>query len=191
MKVENYNSTLFKAKFVNVENVGKAVKNRHGYSNRQVSFVKIDPFNSGDIKALEYAAKCWENDKFALNIYYVACALRNKSEYYKGNEVYALTTQSSDYEKLKDTDILGLVRVSPLEDKSMFIEHFQVDPGLVNNLQPKYKGVGTAILNMLKRLNDKISCFPSSEKSVIDFYTKNGFKKYPEVLNYYVWQKTV
>lgn len=191
MRVEKYNSTMFKAKFISTGSVGKAVKDGHGYLNRQVSFVKIDPFNSDDIKALEYAAKCWENDKFALNIYHAACALRNKSKYYKDHEVYALTAQRADYEKLKDTDILGLVQVSPLEDKSMFIEHFQVDPGLVNNMQPKYKGVGTAILNMLKLMNNKISCFPSAEKSVKDFYTKNGFKKYPDVINYYVWQKTV
>ena len=191
MRVENCNSTLFKAKFVNVEKVGKILKNGNGYSNQRVSFVKIDPSNSGDIKALEYTSKCWENDKFALNIYYAACALRNKSKYYKNHEVYALTTQSSDYEKFEGTNILGLVQVSPLEDKSMFIEHFQVDPALVNNMQPKYKGVGTGILNLLKQLSDKISCYPSLEKSVINFYIKNGFKKSPDVMNYYVWQKTV
>ncbi len=191
MRIENCNNTLFKAKFVNVEKVGKALNNGHGYSNQHVSFVKIDPSNSGDIKALEYAAKYWENDKFALNIYYAACALKNKSKYYKNHEVYALTTQTADYEKLEKKDILGLVQVSPLEDKSMFIEHFQVNPELVNNMQPKYKGVGTAILYLLKQLNNKISCFPLADKSVKDFYIKNGFKKYPDVLNYYVWQKTV
>ncbi len=189
MRVEKYNSTMFKAKFVNFENVGKALKDRHGYSNQQVSFVKIDPFNSGDINALESASKCWVNDKLALNIYYAACAIRNKSKYYKNHEVYALTSQSANYENIKDDDILGLIQVSPLEDKSMFIERFQVDPDLVNSMQPKFKGIGTAILNMLKQMNDKISCFPSSEKSVKDFYIKNGFKKSPDEINYYVWQK--
>ena len=191
MRVENYNSTLFKAKFISVETVGKAVKDGHGYSNQPVSFVKIDPSNLGDIKALKYAAKFWENDKFALNIYYAACALRNKSKYYKDHEVYALTAQRANYEKLEKNDILGLVQVSPLEDKSMFIEHFQVNPELLNNEKPNYKGVGTAILNLLKLLNNKISCFPSAEKSVKNFYIKNGFEKTPDVLNYYVWQKTV
>lgn len=189
MKIANNNHPVFKASLVNKAKIGKLFNGR--YANESVSFVKIDPFNHGDINTLEYCANYWANDKFALNIYYAARALRNKSKYYEGHEVYALTAQTADYEKLEKTDILGLVQVSPLEDKSMYIEHFQVDPALVNNSQPTYKGVGTAILNLLKQLNDRISCCPSFEKSVINFYIKNGFKKSPDVINYYSWQKTV
>lgn len=180
---------MFKAKFISIGSVGKAVKDGHGYSNRQVSFVKIDPFNSDDIKALEYAAKCWENDKFALNIYHAACAIKNKSKYYMDHDIYALTSQKSDFENLDGDKILGLVHTSPYIDKTTLIEHLQIKPAFVYDSIPEYKGVGTGILNSLKLLADKISSFSASEQSVKNFYTKNGFVKQAGLSKYYVWEK--
>ena len=190
MKIENRNQILFKANFINKISVGKIINKNHAkYDSLDVSFVRIDPSNKQDINALEDAAKYWEYDKFAKNIYYAACALRNKSKYYKDNNVYALTYQTSDFKNMNSNKILGLVQTSHLFEDSLFIEHLQVNPRLVYEIKPEYKGVGTAILSSLKWLYNKISCCPSVEKYVKNFYIKNGFKKEEGVLNYYVWEQ--
>ncbi len=188
MYIDKTNHTAFKANFVNRVKIGKFIKGK--YANGYASFVKINPFNQGDINALEDSAKYWEHDKFALNIYYAACALKNKSKYYMNHDVYALTSQNKNYNELNSDKILGLIHTSPYIDKSMLIEHIQVNPQYLYKEGTKFKGLGTAILNSLKKIKNKISCYPASEESVKTFYTKNGFIKEPNASNYYIWQKT-
>lgn len=197
MRIENVNRATFKANFVNKSLVGKVIDNNcHNYTDRYVSFVKIDPFNARDIDALKSASDYWISDRFSKNIYYAACALKNSSKFYRGHEVYALTSQPSDFEKLDSEKILGLVHIAPFYDTPLFIEHLQVNPEYLprysmftKTKEPEYKGIGTSIINALKQMSNKISCFPSSEKSVKDFYIKNGFNKHQDISNYYVWEK--
>ena len=197
MRIERTNQISYKANFVNKSLVGKVIDNNcHGFTNKYVPFVKIDPFNASDIDALKLASDYWMSDRFAKNIYYAACALKNDSKFYKNHEIYALTSQASGFENLEGEKILGLVHVAPFYDTPMFIEHLQVNPEQLPmysqylfKKEPIYKGIGTAIINSLKQLSDKISCFPASEKSVKDFYIKNGFVKHPNISNYYVWEK--
>jgi len=189
MKIENQYSPVFGAKFINSVNIGKLAQGIKKYDSAPVSFVEIDPNNIGDIKALENASKTWSYAKFVDNIYHAACALRNGSKYYKDNKVYALTAQKDKFELLNEKSLLGLVHVGPLDDGSLFIEHLQVKPDIIFVNNPEYKGVGTGILNSIKCLTRKISLFPSSEKSVRDFYEKNGFFEYPVGANIFTWVK--
>ena len=188
MRIEKTDHTSFRANFVNRAKIMKFVNGT--YKNEYASFVRIDPFNQNDISALKDNARCWVSDRyaFALNIYYAACAVRNKSKYYKDHAVYALTLQKENYNELDSDKILGLLQTSPYIDNSLLIEHIQVNPEYLYKSDAKYKTLGTAILNSIKNLSNKISCYPSSEKSVKDFYIKNGFEKEPNSLNYYVWR---
>ena len=58
---------------------------------------------------------------------------------------------------------------------------------MIYSQSPEYKGIGTCILDNLKNLYDKIVCFPSPEKSVRNFYSKNHFVEYPEGTNHFIW----
>lgn len=187
MRIENNNLPVFKASLVNKVKIGKLINGK--YANESVSFVKINPKNQGDIDALEYCANYWENDKFAKNIYYTACALKEKSKFYDGSTVFALTSQKSGFKILDKDKILGVIHTSHYLNNPMFIEHVQANSDILKMEKPEFKGIGTGILNSLKRISDQISCFPSREKSVKDFYIKNGFKKQSNSLNFYVWQK--
>lgn len=60
---------------------------------------------------------------------------------------------------------------------------------LKSTLHTEYTGVGTAILTSLKSMYNKLSCHPSDEEYVINFYKKNGFVKQPDNLNYYIYSK--
>ena len=186
MKIENSNQPAFRAKLLNRIKIGKLTDGK--YTNKSVSFVKINPFNQGDTDALEYCAKYWENDKFAKNIYYAACALKEKSKFYKGSTIYALTSQKSGFKNLDKDKILGVIHTSHYLNRPMFIEHIHANSDILKMQNPDFKGIGTAILNSLKKISDEISCFPSREKSVKDFYKKNGFKKQPNSFNFYVWK---
>ena len=186
MRIENVNSICFSANFVNKAQIKKIVG---GSEYKDYAYlVKIDPYNSADINALQDTSKYWQYGNLATNIYYVACAVRNGSKYYKNHEVYALTKQASDYENLDSDKILGLVNADKKLDGSFFIEQLQANPDIIYSHEPEYKGIGSAILTSLKQLTDKITCYPSPSSLRI-FYEKNGFKKSENVYNMYEWTK--
>ena len=187
MRVENVQSPYFKAKFINSARIGKKDIYPY-YFSEPISFIQIQPEVSSDIDALKNIAYFWEYDKFGKNIYYAACAVRNKSKYYKNHQVYALTSQKRNFDSLNSNQILGLVHTCPEKDGFTFIEHLQVSPEMIYQREPEYKGIGTAILDSLKTFCKKIYCNPSQEKSVLDFYSKNGFTPCPNLLNRYEWK---
>lgn len=191
MKVEYQCSPAFRAKFVNSINIGKLNNSFAKYADSKVSFVEIEPHNDMDIDALEKCSKYWSYAKFTDNIYQVAYSIRNNSKYHNKNKVYALTSQTDKFEKLHQDKILGLIHVSPLEDKTIFIDHLQVKPDIIYTNKPEYKGVGTGILTSLKLLADKIKLFPTKEKSVRDFYERNGFFEFTVGSNIFTWVKAL
>ena len=187
MKINSTSSPLFKSHYINNKfQVGQYITKTSKYSNVHVPFVKIDRNNKTDMKALEYAAEYWEHDKYAQNIYYDAITMQRNDK----SSIYALTSQFFDIERHLDPEkILGLIHVRPIEGDGLFIEHIQVNPEYIYNREPKHKGIGSAILNSLKTMCSKIMCFPATEKSVKNFYKKNGFIEIGEGTNCYVWDK--
>jgi len=192
MKINN-SYTTFRARLLNNEaSIGKIIEGGcPDYSLYRASFIQIDPTNPCDINALKETADYWINGSLTTNIYYAACALRNKSNAYKNHEIFALTTQKSNYDKLNSDNILGLVHTSPYEDGFTLIEQLQGNPEYVRSIKPDYKGIGTEILESLKQIYDKLSCYPTAEEYVIRFYKKNGFIKEPNSSNYYTYCKII
>ena len=182
-------SKFFIYDFYNKAKIAKKVANTPIFKDDFVSCIKIDPYNEGDINALKDVAEFWEYEKLTTNIYYAACAMKNESKYYKHNQIFALTKQDSGFDNLDSNKILGLVQVSPFEDNSLFIERIEVMPEIVSANERELKGLGTAIINYLKTITDKISCFPSNTEPVKNFYYKNGFKEFMQGTNLFVWFK--
>lgn len=185
MKIINNYSPNFGAKYIDKSSIRKTLL----HPVETLSYVKIDPQNDGDIKALENVAKYWEYGKFVTNIYHAACAMKNDSKYYKYNQIFALTKQQTNIENLDDSQIMGLIHVSPLDGKSFFIEHIEADPKIIYSSKREYKGIGKRMLDFLKGFADKILCFPSNTYAVKNFYSKNGFKEIEEHSNLFVWTK--
>jgi hypothetical protein len=190
MRIEKISSAPFRAKFINNIEAKKLVEGCYPcYERCCVKFTKVDPLNDLDINALSNAAISWKYSEFSESIYHAACAIRNESKYYKNHVVYALTEQEKVFEKLNSEKLLGLVHVSPNGDGYTLIEHIEVNPKYINSNEPKYTSLGTAMLNSLKQIYDKISCYPLDTIDVINFYLKNGFVKQPEKFNYYTYSK--
>ncbi|MBP3847915.1 hypothetical protein J6I39_09235 [bacterium] len=188
MKISSNNQTVFRAKY---KNPYKIAKFKDGYGDFTASFVEIEPHNEKDVSALENAIKYWEHDKFGQNALYATRAARDGSQYYKYHKVYALTAQEDNFEKLNPDEILGVVHVGSVGDKKLFVEHLQTNPNYLYKSTPKYVGIGSAMINSLKKYCNMMSLFSSKEKSVKDFYLKNGFVEYGPGTNCYVWVKDI
>ena len=189
MKIQNSYAPSFGAKYLNNCFIGKLDESTNKYNQVPSSFIQIDPKNENDIEALANVAKYWRNSKFSTNIYYAACASRNESKYYKNNKIFALTSQLSDFDRLDDLKILGIVNVNELEPKHFFGEHIEVHPDIVYSVIPEYKGVGTALDKSLKQFCNKMSIFPLKLKSVRDFVKRNGYIEHPSNTNLFVWYR--
>lgn len=191
MMIKNFNYTpTFGANFINQAKIGKLAQDKSKYADEIVSFVKINTKNKCDLSALDKAASYWENDKFAANIAYVARSANDKNSLYNKDDIYALTLQRDNFENLESNKILGLIDILPENNnKSAFIEYIQVKPSMIYFVHPKYKGIGTAILASLKKMYDSITCVPLSEKSVKDFYKRNGFVKQADSKYRFFWEK--
>lgn len=191
MIINNYYSPSFGAKFLNKIKIDKYNQPKDKYDITYVSFVEIEPNNRSDIKALYENAKYWEDAKYADDIYNAACEMRDNNIYYNKNHIYALTTQNSNFEELNADAILGITNIRETGDNSMFIENLQVHPNIVYRRCANYRGVGTGILNSLKKICNMITLFSAKEKSVQDFYKRNDFFEYPPDSNIYVWIKNI
>lgn len=192
MKIVNSNLS-FTAKLIQDRvNIGR-LEDDGRYHDFKSNLVEIDPKCDNDVKALKNAVKYWENDKFGMKACYAVQAAKNDSKYYIHHKVYALTAQQDKFEKLNPDEILGVVHVVPLSGRSkeLFVEHVQANPNYLNKINPKYVGIGTAMINSLKDLCNMMTLFSSKEKSVKDFYAKNGFCEYPPNTNAYTWIKDI
>jgi hypothetical protein len=188
IKTDKYTNNSFTAKYKNPINIGKL---KNGYESYTASFVEIVPNNEKDVSALENAIKYWENDKFGVNALYAVRAARDGSQYYGYHKVYALTAQKDNFEKLNPDEILGVVHVGPVGDKKLFVEHLQTNPNYLYKTKPEYVGIGSAMINSLKKYCNMMSLFSLKDKSVKDFYLKNGFSEYGTGTNCYIWLKDI
>ena len=90
-------------------------------------------------------------------------------------QVYALTSQNRDFDKLCSDDILGLAEVENGE-KAVELDYLQVNPQFIFGSQcPLFREVGTGIVDSLKSLYNKVIELTSAY-SATEFYEKNGFE---------------
>ena len=175
MKIENNYSLHFGAKFINKVDVSKLTD--VNLKKDGLSIAKMIRWDENDIKALEDISK-WENDKYAWHIY------KHVKDGYAA-DVYLATTQKDNFEKLDSNKIVGIAQISRNHILGAFLDYFQVKPD-VNN-----KGIGSAILDSLKNMFNKICLMPLNDEKVIKFYEKNDFFEYPKESNFYVWYKDI
>lgn len=181
------NNVSFGAKLVSKQSIKKVAENSYKAKDELVSFVKINPKSSYDIKALREVAEKSKKCSFAEDIY------NDTLDYFRkdstSGNVFALTTQKDNFSKLESDKILGLVEVLPdgCKKDSVFIDYILKIPTNVKTATEEFGKVGTGMLNGLKEFykDKKISLF--SLESAVEFYLKNGFKqvsKYGERMEY-------
>lgn len=167
----------FGAKYIQDMNVGKLKNDK--YIQKDVAFVELDPTDKDDRNALKQIARDWGYYSFAEDIYEEA-NLYLKENPEKG-KIFALTTQTKDFENLAPDAVLGLAEVNT-EDKAryrtVYLDRLQTNPEYLDAFeQPKYKGIGTSIHNCLKEefRGNRITLTAVPSESVLEHYRNNGY----------------
>ncbi len=193
MKMNHNLNITFGATLVSNVNIKKLDKENSRYINKNASVVELDEFNKNDITAVSDTAYYWLYDLYGSNIAY---NLKSKAKYpdlYENDKFFALTTQTSSFDKLNDKKIQGLVELQERDNNIIYIDFLQVNPDLIYVTEPpKYNHVGQSIIKALQdKYNDK-TIILNSTKTALPFYQKLGFKKLStdKKNNQYYWNKT-
>ena len=157
----------------------------------KTSFVQIDCNNNLDIEALSDVAKHWKNNLYADKVYNTAYMKSKNEKDCSKYEIFALTFQKDNFERLNSDQIIGVAEVMPIGDKQILIEHIEGKPEYINEINRHYNKIGTAMLDSLKELYNKIFLVSRKSNKVSDFYVKNGFVESFDGSGLFVWVKDV
>ena len=186
--MEKVNSINFKATPLNTVKIKKYNKINKKFMTQTVTFVQLDANNRFDLEAVETAAKKWKNAPFMKEIATASHWMKNVPI-----EVYAVTAQKNNFEKLQYKNILGFAEMRQDEKDSKFRElcHLQVNPSAINinskAAKKSYKGVGSSILTSLKKYYDYISLISVDNINIENFYLKNNFIRDYTQQNRFLW----
>ena len=164
----------FKANFINKTYVQKLNPVTSQFCSQEVSFVEINPRLKDDIKALKKLVNNWGSRSLFTDLIYKIA----KSD--PRRKTYFLTEQSSDFEKIDFTKILGISQLSKEDVNQYCIECLETRPDIQkSNKARNCLGVGTEILESLKKLFFDKRLRVNYIFEELDFYLKNGFENEP------------
>ena len=169
-------SVSFGAKYIDFSFVKKYDKASKKFLPSRVSFVKLEAGNKDDIDALDFAEKKWAKADFMPKIATAGHWMENNPI-----EIYALTCQADNFEKLRGKDILAFaeIRNDDTFPNGKQLHYLQVRPNAqnVNSKQNKYKHVGKKTVLFLQKIYDEIYLFSKSDENIKSFYESCGFKE--------------
>ena len=184
-------SVSFGAIPINSIIIKKYNKASEKFADYPVNFVKLDADNKDDLEAVNKIVHKWNGAKYIRRIATSAHWMKEKPI-----EIYALTSQSQNFEKLQSNYILGLaeMREDRYDSENTLLRYLQVRPGAMNVNQKhriNYKYIGSAILKSLKPIYDNISLFADSNENIEAFYKHNGFIEDFKGAKHYSWSNNV
>lgn len=110
MYLNTTNNTAFEGKYI----FPTTIKTKVGkyWKNQDVNFVKVDTRkNAADVKTLEEVEQLWEGQNLSGEFNRVAELSKGKAN------IYVLTTQTNNLEKLEADKILGMIDVADIRKK--------------------------------------------------------------------------
>lgn len=181
----------FGAKPINTVIIKKFDKRAKKFVDYPATFVKLEPWNRSDIVAVDKAAENWKDSKYASKIA-VAARWINQIPV----EIYALTVQSKNFNRLKPGKILGLaeMRKDSSRPKEDWLYYLQVNPDAMNvNSDGKnsYKHVGSSILKSLKKIYSDMFLYSEDNPNIEKFYQNNGFIEDYILERHYHWSSNI
>ena len=185
------NNISFGAVPINKVKIKKFNKKTNKFLDYPAYFVRLSKDNEQDIEVADSAAKKWKNAKYIQNIATSAHWMP-----YKPIDVYALTLQADDFEKLQYSNILGF-SVMRRDDKNFNntkLYYLQVRPNAINvNNKNKlnYKHIGKSIVSSVKKLYHNITLDSEDNQNIKDFYKSNGFIEDYYRKNHFAWNDNI
>lgn len=141
----------------------------------KVSCIELSSENSADVDAAFDVSEIWDTDegypeRIALSMQTVPNKIGAKDRY------FALTTQKNNFETPDPDKILAISYITT-RDNETEVEYLQVRPSKITdyNKPYTYQKVGTAMLDLFKKLFFDKKIVLWSRPTAVDFYLKNGF----------------
>lgn len=175
------NNISFRAEFIKPETIKRCYQYKPS-KDLTASFVELKSNSSADRSALRGVCSLWgEGETFAssiLNHFEDGVFWKTTNKKY-----YALTMQRRQLETPAAKKILGVAEIIQ-GDNRIKLKFLQADPA--NNMHssnPKFRGIGTAILNALKAIFPNYDIILNTAESAREFYKANGFEEIPKSLD--------
>lgn len=177
MNYINMDSINFTAN--HIKNVNIAKKYYNSYKPCKVALVEMDPMNRKDVEAIGKTVKNWDIT-FTEFAYEDMIQAREDKELLSQLHVYALTKQKSNYDKMKSSDILGVLELKQRYEDGNKIEALQTKPVFMNDKYykvPKLKSIGKKLVKYVTKEYKDEPLYVNPARVAIPFYEKLGFKK--------------
>lgn len=184
MQIQQANTQNFGARFISPATI--KIKNDKGkWVDDTVSFIKLNTGRKADVKAIEDVKYHWDGQNLSGGVAEEVKILGNKAE------VFALTTQTDNFERVNPKDILGIMSTDKTRKAKGNIEIFKIgsDPSIAyeqNHRQRPIKHVAKSMIQEFVRLLSKNknvdSVVTHAEPSGIKFWDRVGFKQTGEEL---------
>ena len=184
MNIIIQNKIPFNAHFVRNTTLLKYDTDSHKYEPDTVSFVKFDPDNKKDFEAIDKLKNKWQDSILISHVKKCGTRMIKKDPYANGANIFAVTSQTEDFDNLDPKKILSLAQTENVGYKKIYLRAIERNPE--NN---EYKKIGTATINALKEEYNKITL--NSLKEAVDFYIHCGFKKKSNDANEFYWRKSL
>lgn len=181
----------FGAKPINSITIKKYSKKKQDFIDVPAKFVRLEADNRSDIRVLDKVAQQWTGADYIRRI---ATASHWMNEL--PISIYALTTQTDKFDKLKSSKILAFAEMRLNENFPKYdsLYYLQVKPEAMNMGKDKnegYQSVGTSVIKSLKKIYHNISLFSADSPYVENFYKKNGFIEDYMLTRHYLWSSNV
>ncbi len=173
--------------------IQKFDKKTKQYVDCKANFVKLTADNRDDLKAVNACEQKWKGAAYIQKIATAAHWLgyRNGTKI----DVYALTTQKNNFNKLNPKNILGLaeIRTNEATPQNAELYHLQVKPTAIsiNGTNKSYKKVGTSIVRSLQKMYKTITLFSDKTPEVKKFYENLGFIEDYCGEDHYTWSSNL
>ena len=173
----NITPVNFGATFIKSVEIKKYNPKTNLFNPINASIVKYDATNKCDLKSMETAVRDWKGQVFAENIVENASEMRDSDYKRAQNQIYLLTEQNENFDRLKSSKILGMANMKQWFDASDELAYLQTRPDSMHKFKRRpFKGVGKAILDTVKELYKKKPIELNASYSAAKFYEKEGFE---------------
>lgn len=175
------NNISFKAEFIRPSVIKRCYQNKPA-KDLTASFVELKPGDYADREALREISSLWgEGETFASSILYDF----EDSVFWReiNKKYYALTLQKQKLEQPNAKKILGVAQIIQGINR-IKLNYLQADPqNNMHSANPKYRGIGTSILDALKAIFPNFDIVLNTAESAREFYKANGFKELSKTLD--------
>ena len=164
------NNISFKATFVDKVNI-KTLNESGEYVDKQVSFVKRNPYSQLDYDSIVKIGNQWGGKNYVHSMLHHSDIIKDDEK----REVFLITEQTDNFRKIVPEKVLGMIEITKHKGYNK-INYLQTQPNSAfENKSRKNKGVGYAMLVMAEKLANGKDIILHAKRTALEFYKKFGF----------------